>query len=139
MFFNFDIDIHTQYSEKDEGLLLLRSENTAEWSQSAVIHNSHRSWCGLVIPVCRGGVHLAAQLQQRGPALLHTGGEVVVHLHLKEFGQRPIQRTPSFTFTAMMLATRLESEAAGLDSISSGAAWSKCGLPKTSKSKVCDL
>ena len=53
--------------------------------------HSHR-WCGLdnLITVCRGGVHHAAQLQQHGPALLHTGGEVVVHLHLKEFGQRPV-------------------------------------------------
>ena len=58
--------------------------------------HSHRSWCGLdnLILVCRGGVHLAAQLQQRGLALFHTGGEVVAHLHLKEFGQRPIQWTP---------------------------------------------
>ena len=58
--------------------------------------HSHRSWCGLdnLILVCRGGVHLAAQLQQRGLALFHTGGEVVAHRHLKEIGQRLIQRTP---------------------------------------------
>ena len=73
-------------------------------------------------------LHLAAQLQQRGAALLHTGGEVVAHL---SSGSASSSGPPSFTFTAMMLATRLESEAAGLDSISSEAAWSKCGLSKT--------
>ena len=42
-----------------------------------------------------GGVHLAAaQLQQRGAALLHAGGEVVAHLQ-HEVGQRPVQQTPA--------------------------------------------
>ena len=91
--------------------------------------HSHRSWCGLVIPVCRGGVHLAAQLQQRGPALLHTGGEVVAHRHLKEFGQRPIQRTPVIHIHGHDAGHK--ARVGKLESISSVAAWSKCGMSKT--------
>ena len=86
--------------------------------------HSHRRWCGLdnLIPVCGGGVHLAAQLQQRGPALLHTGGEVVAHL--KEFGQRPVIHIHGHDAGHKARVGKLES-------ISSVAAWSKCGMSKT--------
>ena len=91
MFFNFDIKTYAIFGEGRR----LAAPQIRKYSRMEPERcHSHRSWCGLVIPVCRGSVHLAAQLQQRGLALLHTGGEVVAHLHLKEFGQRPIQRTP---------------------------------------------